>query len=196
MRFAYVPALMSVALLTLPLHAADEAPTRLKVQFAFYRGQLKEGREKAKKTAASSHTQSIGGRIGTSYSGSTVGRDIRIVPSLLEDDKAQRQADIARGVEPDSVRVGPSRSLTSGDRAVVELHAFRGDRVRGEVFLEVTEPAKGDEEELLTAGGTCIRKMGMFALGKTYQFVTPADSKGEATWLELTIERAQDDVEN
>jgi hypothetical protein len=169
--------------------AAEDPPRKgFRVSTTTYRGSLKAGRDKAKKLGGSGGSTTVGGRLGTGGGSSFHGRGTREVPALVEDDAAQRQADIALGVARDPKSLPPPSSLSHGDRFSWELDGIRGDGVRGQVTLEVTEPGKGDEAELLTDSGVCIRKMGLFKLGKTYEIVSPADSEGDATWVEFTFE--------
>jgi hypothetical protein len=185
-------AALALALILSCLSArADDDPPRLNLQLKLQlrRGPLKDGFAKARKTSAPTLSATVGAGIGSSHCSCFSGRGGREVPALVEADAAGRQADIALGIERRREILGPPSRLDHGDRVSFELHGYRGDGVRGEVVLEVTDEIKGDEKELLTTGGACIRKMGMFTLGKTYQLVSTADADGNATWVEFVIEK-------
>jgi hypothetical protein len=80
--------------------------------------------------------------------------------------------------------------LSFGTGAEIHTHALRGDQLRADVRMHVTEKAETGDDELVGAFGHTFHTSGLFRLGKTYRLPKFEGETGSIVF-EITFEEAK-----
>jgi hypothetical protein len=80
--------------------------------------------------------------------------------------------------------------LSFGTGVEIDTHTLRGDKLRADVRLNLTEKAETGDDELVGAFGHTFHTSGLFQLGKTYR-LRKFENETRSIVFEITFEEAK-----